>query len=345
MAPMAALIAAALHLGFPSMLASHGGGDQNASAQIGAAIAAAQGEIGTRSTCIGTRGAEGDLSSGGGIELFHNSSWLLECGSPRGSSTTIGDDHGEGKYLVPQLEPSPNCLHKQVTHGANRMQSFQKCLDCHQEQKMPLTPLAELHHWNNTLVFMKEDFYKRLVNKAVVKKDETATTAKFSPMTAVKSKAKARGMAALAKSEEHSEEEQWEVPHQDHMARATFIGEEDVAMEELTSQPHEQTCDACHQGMMMLHQHQVRGDLQWKCDNPQCLFFLAEISQHLVPARGIFLCPQCNSREMTVITSTNDPEETEVQCLNPDCNLQMFLFEMPLVYSRMGRFNVMALQH
>ena len=84
---------------------------------------------------------------------------------------------GKGKYLLPQLEPSPQCSHKKVTHGANRLSSFQKCLQRGQEQKMPSTPLQDLHRWNTNLVYMQEDFYKRLVNKAVIKKKEEQQTA------------------------------------------------------------------------------------------------------------------------------------------------------------------------
>ena len=88
-----------------------------------------------------------------------------------------GDDHGQGKVFAPSAGAVTPVLSQEVTHGANRLSSFQKCLQRGQEQKMPSTPLQDLHRWNTNLVYMQEDFYKRLVNKAVIKKKEEQQTA------------------------------------------------------------------------------------------------------------------------------------------------------------------------
>ena len=244
---------------------------------------------------------------------------------------------GKGKYLVPKLEPSPHCQHKETSHGANRLCSYQKCLDCGQEQKMPLTPLQDLHHWNSNLAFMQEDFLKRMINKAEQKnkaKADLGATPKAAPkrQTAVKSRAMAKA-EAVVKTE--VKEEEWE--------NAVSIGEEDVAMMELTHNAHMQSCDACHVGEVTLHQHSMTGRLIWKCDNMQCQLHLQDQSRFLEQARGVFLCPHCNVMEMMPISATSNPEETELQCMNSNCSLAIFMFEMPLVYSKMGRFDITAL--
>ena len=68
---------------------------------------------------------------------------------------------GQGRFLVPALEPSPGCTHPEaeVKHAANRVLSWQECNQCQQKQIMPLTPITELHNWNQNLVYIPDVFY------------------------------------------------------------------------------------------------------------------------------------------------------------------------------------------
>ena len=235
---------------------------------------------------------------------------------------------GKGKYLVPALEPSPQCAHKQVTHGANRMMSYQRCLDCQQEQKMPLTPLQDLHHWNTNLAFLKEDFFKKLCNQELTKRGLGAKA----KTTAVKSRPKTKATVKTEIKEEENEFEQ----------QAVILDEQDAwmtSMETLDHPAHQQPCSYCQPGQVTLHRMQMTNQLVWKCNNPRCDLFYAETMHQMEEARGVFLCPQCQAEEMVPISTTQNPEETEVQCLGGDCNMTMYLFEMAMVYGRMGMFN------
>jgi hypothetical protein len=232
---------------------------------------------------------------------------------------------GRGKYLVPQLEKSPQCPHKSTKHGANRLASYNKCTDCGQEQSMPLTPVSDLNHWNHTLVYLKQDFIKRQINKEIQRKNENlGATAKASSMprpTAAKSRPKAEVKVEI--------EEDWHRP----------VWEEDVAME-MSYQAHTQSCDFCQVGEVTLHRHVDDNKLLWKCNNPQCRLHLMQMAGQLVEAQGVMLCPQCQSNELMPVTVGEKPDETEVQCMNQDCGISILLFELPLLYSRMNRFNV-----
>jgi hypothetical protein len=65
-----------------------------------------------------------------------------------------------------------------------------------------------------------------------------------------------------------------------------------------------------------------------------------QMAGQLVEAQGVMLCPQCQSNELMPVTVGEKPDETEVQCMNQDCGISILLFELPLLYSRMNRFNV-----
>ena len=56
----------------------------------------------------------------------------------------------------------------------------------------------------------------------------------------------------------------------------------------------------------------------------------------LEPAQGVFLCPQCQAAELLPISVGDQPDETQLQCCN--CGQAIYMFEMALVYSRLGRF-------
>eukprot|EP00438_Fugacium_kawagutii_P011007 Skav220594 [mRNA] locus=scaffold2744:89020:94746:+ [translate_table: standard] len=94
MAPVAALVAAALYLGFPSRLADHDGSGQNSSTTICATIAAAPRTSGTRSTCTTSTGAE---SSGAGSCNKYCSEFATSGLQAGRSCATIGYDPGQGQ--------------------------------------------------------------------------------------------------------------------------------------------------------------------------------------------------------------------------------------------------------
>lgn len=91
---------------------------------------------------------------------------------------------GKGQYLVPELEMSPDCQRSVTKHGANRMQTWQMCTTCGQKQEMPLTPLTELHKWNDTLIYVPDPFYDKLKkkkNKMSGKEEESVSSASQIP--------------------------------------------------------------------------------------------------------------------------------------------------------------------
>ena len=111
---------------------------------------------------------------------------------------------GRGRYLVPELEKSPHCAHLKTTHGANRILSYQRCDQCGQEQQMPLTPLQDLQHWNDTLVYVKCAFFEkateRLEAKVAAKEKARGTSTKSSSTlqpTAKKASARAVGTSSM----------------------------------------------------------------------------------------------------------------------------------------------------
>jgi hypothetical protein len=248
---------------------------------------------------------------------------------------------GRGKYLVPQLEASPQCPHSKTTHGANRMMSYQRCLDCQQEQQMPLTPLKDLQHWNHNLAFLQTDFLKRMVNLELEKKKQEATgslgaqpkgLAKAQPKSVAKATAvKSRAQPVPTLIEPKDEEEET------FLNNAVFIGdEEDMVMEQYTNPPPHQPCSRCQRGLVSLMRDTANQQLVWNCNNPACAFCCPDVNDILEPAQGVFLCPQCQAAELLPISVGDQPDETQLQCCN--CGQAIYMFEMALVYSRLGRF-------
>ena len=139
------------------------------------------------------------------------------------------------------------------------------------------------------------------------------------------------------------------VKEEDFMTSAVFIGseeetfvdpvitEEDVTMEH---PPHQQDCDLCNAGIQMLMRNSEDQTLMWNCDNPQCLIHQPDVNCILLPAQGVLLCPRCNAAEMMPIQIGENANETELQCMNHHCNQTVLMFELSLVYARMGRFRV-----
>ena len=200
---------------------------------------------------------------------------------------------GRGKYLVPQLEASPQCPHSKTTHGANRMMSYQRCLDCQQEQQMPLTPLKDLQHWNHNLAFLQTDFLKRMVNLELEKKKQEATgslgaqpkgLAKAQPKSVAKATAvKSRAQPVPTLIEPKDEEEET------FLNNAVFIGdEEDMVMEQYTNPPPQQPCSRCQRGLVSLMRDTANQQLVWNCNNPACAFCCPDVNDILEPAQGVF---------------------------------------------------------
>ena len=96
----------------------------------------------------------------------------------------------------------------------------------------------------------------------------------------------------------------------------------------------------CGQGEVRLHRHLPTGHLLWKCDHRQCLLFWHTVIKEIAPAPGTFVCPTCQSHEMMVTASMSEEmEETELQCMNQECNHGLYLRDIPGAYARLGKFN------
>lgn len=126
---------------------------------------------------------------------------------------------------------------------------------------------------------------------------------------------------------------------------AAMIGDQGVAMVEIQRQAHSQSCDVCHTGMVTLCRHVPSMNLLWKCDNMRCDHHWGDLNDHVQPAYGAMICPRCNSKEMLVIKDSPNPEDVEIQCMEEQCGLAAFLFEMPVAYAKMGRFNINLLHN
>ena len=271
---------------------------------------------------------------------------------------------GHGKYLIPCLEKSIHCSHAETSHGANKYGTFHKCAQCRQTQRMPLTSVTELHVWNQTLVFIPDAFYdKKNTNKATKEKKNPEEESPSSPpkrSTAYKSRAKPvplpRTPQDQVKDELDEVDEQqtsWhdvmasEILSLNTSAQSFNIGE-DVWMQGVPRQAHQQDCHLCpagEQGMLTLHRHMPTQKLIWKCDNPACRMNWSAIANQVEPAHGTYLCFRCNRQEILVINGDPDPQSAELQCTWEPCSQQAFMFEMDLAYKKMGPFSIEKLQN
>ena len=278
---------------------------------------------------------------------------------------------GRGRYLVPELEKSTHCAHLKTTHGANRILSYQRCEQCGQEQQMPLTPLQDLQHWNDTLVYVKCAFFEkateRLEAKVAAKEKARGTSAKISSTlqpTAKKTSARAVGTSSMtgtskttatkSRSRPLVKEEtpdEWLVckeEEQEMAAFEAFIGDTEMETGPLDPlvQTHTQHCSLCRLGMAILYIHTPSQRLYWKCDRDNCSIRWANLDATSEMAVGVLLCPHCQTHQMLHLdVPSNSPEdETEIQCTNTECNLAMYMFELPLVMQKMGAFDLRRLQ-
>lgn len=282
---------------------------------------------------------------------------------------------GNGKYLVPALEPSPMCSHHLTKHGANRILCYHECTECLQRQTMPLTPLTELHHWNNHLCFIPDPFYDKKDPKSKTKaknqKVESSSPSDSStPLMAQTPKAAAASMTSARltayKSRARPMANKIEIKEEDVLdqdmnganswcdvvanqllrfgreqeeAEAAMIGDPHEAMAQILSEALSQSCDNCQTGEVMLHRHSPSMNLLWKCDNSQCSLHWGQLNDAVHPAVGTILCPRCHSREMLEIAPGMSPEDQEMQCMDEQCGLAAYMFEIPTAYARIGRFN------
>lgn len=193
---------------------------------------------------------------------------------------------------------------------------------------MPLTPISEMTRWNNVLAYMHLDFIKRMIAMHLHKEHPDEPDPER-----VGARPKSR---ALPSHHGYSEEAQPETIHigSETDGSVEILEDMDVTM---THPPLGQTCDLCPGGLQQLHRHQLTQSLFWACNNPRCaLFRESKIDVEL--ARGVFLCFNCQADEMIPINTTANPDETELECKR--CGQVAYIFELPLVYSRMGRFKV-----
>ena len=214
---------------------------------------------------------------------------------------------GRGKYLVPMLEPSPQCPHEQTTHGANRLMSYQTCKSCKQSQQMPLVPIQDLQVWNQQMAFHSTEFLKRLLKTDV--KDAPATSSK-----------------ARAKPKAGSVREPVEI----------YIGQDEDLEMEVVNNALTQPCTRCLRGQVVLCRRQLDHELTWNCNNPQCEKGCADPQRHLEPAHGIFLCPECQAAEVIKIRGVQDQDETW-QCM--ECTYQRNLQSLQRDYAEIDRFD------
>ena len=105
--------------------------------------------------------------------------------------------------------------------------------------------------------------------------------------------------------------------------------------------------------MAILYIHTPTQRLYWKCDRDNCSIRWANLdaTSEMADATsemavGVLLCPHCQTHQMLHLdVPSNSPEdETEIQCTNTECNLAMYMFELPLVMQKMGAFDLRRLQ-
>lgn len=259
---------------------------------------------------------------------------------------------GKGKYLVPCLEDSTHCRHLKTQHGANKNMSYQKCLNCGQEQQMPLTPVNQMETWNNTLVYASHDFYQKKKVKEEkaesVKAESTRSSTQGYRKPAAKSSAKATAAKTMPQKKSpipefssDPEELEEDLEMDDEWEEINPIGPQDIAMSSMENDVLAQHCGFCNNGSLLLHRHQTTGQLLWRCMNPTCRRAWNHLRGHTKPAVGTFLCPQCNSGEMmTAPAMDGDAQHTELICLNTNCSLAIYLYQLPDYYIRMGQFEI-----
>ena len=271
------------------------------------------------------------------------------------------------------------CSHHMSKHGANRLMSYHECTECKQRQTMPLTPVTELHSWNNTLCYIPDPFYQKTAAKSKAKgsKQETASASspeqqdKHSPLTtptvstmstrrtACKTRVQPFAPPRRVKEEEIAPMDQdfvgadsWHdvvanqiLRHGNEAVEPAMIGDPHAALEMLLHEALSQSCDTCHQGEVVLHRRSPSMHLLWKCDNPNCPHHWGQLEESVKPAVGVLICPRCQSKEMLQIAPGDEAENEEIQCMDENCNLAAYLFEMPTAYAKIGRFNVNLLSN
>ena len=163
--------------------------------------------------------------------------------------------------------------------------------------------------------------------------------------------AKSKMTAAKSRPQMKEETEEWLdcKTEEDFRAFQVFIGDnEDETMDTTDYKALSVRCTLCRRGTCTLHHLTTERsfpDLIWKCDFDLCTIRWSNLDATTRPALGVLLCPQCQKMPMHPIEVPMDDSEsnTEVQCMGDQCNMAMYMFEIPLVYSKTN-FNLRLLQ-
>lgn len=185
---------------------------------------------------------------------------------------------GRGKYLVPMLEPSPDCTHPDTKHGANKYLTWAKCNKCMQEQKMPLTTLDQLQMWNERMVYIRSDFYQEIPWDDMLKDIKIKTK-----------EAKESFMANLTKSPAGQSRTQSTPKTTSHLVWKCENPRCDLYWITLHQELEEATgiflCPQCQsRGMILTQESPEEEDAEWQCMNPNCN--MAMFKHELVHAYG-----------------------------------------------------------
>ena len=241
---------------------------------------------------------------------------------------------GKGKYLVPKLEACSHCQHAETKHGANRIQSFQKCLKCSQEQVMPLVPIQELQRWNDVMVYLKPDYKTK--NEKKEKSVKSEASIESVAIQGYQRRSLPPASSSAPKRSAASVETEEDLVIVGTHPPIVDLAENDSDMEDAQELPPvlNQPCNRCQRGQLMLYRHLAMQHLIWICDNRQCKSFSAD--QEMVIAYNVLLCPNCHCGELLLVNQT----QQIYQCQLSKCRAQLDLNRIKQVYLKMDQFIV-----
>ena len=356
MVPLAALVAAISTIGLPSSLASAPGSCANTPTSRSPLATTATRAFGATSLPIGTGGTASSSRSSRHDTIGFD--WIPGNGTTGGESPTTSNGERKGQIPGPCLGTftglhSPGSRSETWSQSSSLMAGVQSvpaeadhAIDS-DHRTAQLEPEPGLHPGRllrrQEEVHQEQERFERCLQP---------TPKSSSRAMAYKSKARPPMVKQEIKQdldEIREDQNSWCDVVADDLLKmgqtAAMIGDQDVAMVEIQRQAHSQSCDVCHTGMVTLCRHVPSMNLLWKCDNMRCDHHWGDLNDHVQPAYGTMICPRCNSKEMLVIKDSPNPEDVEIQCMEEQCGLAAFLFEMPVAYARMGRFNINLLHN
>ena len=309
MGPLAALVAALLHIDGGASLAD----------------AAGSGSFATAARCqtfAATTGTTSHLHSS--IDELYGQSWSLEHLSTRGTATTSGTDYGPRQVLgasVGEITAMPSFGNNPRGQSTDLLPEVPQLQARGTDAVDSSGRLAEVEQHPG----VSPDRHDQGCQWVGIQcKRPTATKTRAKP-----------------KIKPEVKEEIFE--------DAVFIGDPEdveVSLSDITMEnpPRNQESTICQRGLQVLMTNAETHRLLWNCNNQECVLHCQDQEEQLLPAQGVLLCFKCNAAEMMPISATDDPQETQVQCVNQNCRQTAYLFELPLVYSRMGRFRIEKLE-